>query len=96
MGKLTKAAMVRAFDDGTRTTKEIAAIVGVLPEYVRAVRHREIAKVCGDRDVARAAGKAAYRAARKAGRSLQDAAGMCGSAYTSALCKSAREMADAA
>ena len=84
---MTKADHIRQLYDGTRTTVEIAALVGCLPEYVRVVARQRIIggmsktdlvyterlRKYGDRDAAQKVWRSVYRRARKAGASRYDA-----------------------
>ncbi len=47
---MTKKEQVLALDDGTRTTQEIADLVGCLPSYVRTCRQRRQGPSPADRN----------------------------------------------
>jgi hypothetical protein len=126
---MSKAKQIMALYDGKRTTREIADIVGCLPEYVRivarqrrgaglseadkrysssslgketarkyksdnldaarsyAATRRRVLKKTGDKEKAKEKGRAAYKAARNAGKTVQEAASAYTAAQRRALCE---------
>jgi len=94
---MNKSVWIRSLDSGQRSTRQIAEIVGCLPEYVRAVRQRRDhgnhtdyrwrRKVYahGDRTAARAAQSEAWRRARESGMGHRQASSISGGVYTQVM-----------
>lgn len=100
---MTKSDRIRALYDGTRTTREIADIVGCLPSYVRVVcRQRVNGRSPSDKTymdrlrsegsvpAARKAWRTVYRQARKAGLPIREAERQGASVYMRTLRQTAR------